>query len=78
MPVQCFDIEKPMCLTCQYFQAERSIYTYGPKVCISHTGANGFCSIGRDQRGNPFPRAWGFRPIMGAAGCHYKRWLELP
>ena len=78
MAVHCFDIAKLMCLTCQYFTTERSVVTFGLKVGIAHSGGNGFCSIGRDQHGKPFPRNWGFRPIPGSAGCHYKRWIELP
>lgn len=78
MAVHCFDISRSMCLTCQYFNAERSIVTFGPKVGIAHGGGNGHCSIGRNQYGEQFPRNWGFRPVEGAAGCHYKRWLELP
>lgn len=78
MPVMFFDLDRKICLTCQYFQIDRQIVTFGPKVGISYSGSLSTCSIGRDQHGRPFPRAWGFPSTPGAAGCHYKRWIELP
>ena len=78
MPVHCFDISRPMCLTCQHFRTDRTIVAFGPRVGIAHSGAIGTCALGRNQRGEPFPRNWGFHPVPGAAGCHYKRWVELP
>lgn len=79
MPYRYPDVNRECCLTCHYFDSPRRIVVIaGKKILIEHDEILGTCRLGRDDKGRPFPRSWGFRPIPNSVGCHYKRWLELP
>ena len=66
------DLDKRICLTCQYYLIERNIKVVGRQVFIEHSGKTGNCSIF-----NNFPRALAC-PANSTSYCHYKRWNELP
>ena len=66
------DINKEICLTCQYFRTEREIKFIGRSVVIMHNGQAGKCSLF-----NNFPKVYTCTACKNSF-CHYKSWIELP
>ena len=66
------DLDKRICLTCQYFTGRRNVEVIGDKMFIEYEKDKGTCRIF-----NNFPVI-----INESAGrvhwCKYKRWTQLP
>ena len=66
------ELDKEICLTCQYYDTPRRVEVIGNKVFIDFDKTTGNCKL--------------FNSIMrintckagSTSFCHYKRWVELP
>ncbi|MBQ4480901.1 MAG: hypothetical protein II943_09705 [Victivallales bacterium] len=66
------ELDRKVCLTCQYFKGERRLEVIGSKLFIDFDKNTGACKLWHD-----------FPVVVNAPGdrcswCHYKRWVELP
>ena len=66
------ELDRKVCLTCQYFNGTRKLEVIGRQLFIDYEKTTGTCRLYRD-----------FPVIINAPGdrcswCHYKRWVELP
>jgi hypothetical protein len=66
------DLQKEICLTCQYYNIPRRIEVIGSKMFIDYDSSTGGCKLC-----NNFPKPCTSKPFSGH-WCHYKRWVELP
>ena len=66
------ELQKEICLTCQYYNIPRRIEVIGTKMFIDFDASTGGCSLQ-----NNFPKPYTSKPFTGS-WCHYKRWIELP
>ena len=70
-----YDINRKCCLTCQYYDRDRTINVIVNRYCIEYDnayGIHGTCSM---RNGQVMPHD---HPAVNAAHCVYRRWIELP
>ncbi len=66
------DLDKRICLTCQYFTGRRNVEVIGSKMFIEYETDKGTCRIF-----NNFPVIIN-EPAGRVHWCKYKRWTQLP
>ena len=66
------ELDRSVCLTCQYFKGKRKVEVIGRKMFIDFDKNNGNCRIFND-----FPVIVNTR-AGHCSWCHYKRWSQLP
>ena len=66
------DLDKEICLTCQYFKVGRRLKNIGGRLFIEYDATKGGCGVY-----NNFPKLVNER-VVGLSFCRYRRWTELP